>query len=178
MIDSDTKAKLTNALKPAGRPSKYTPDTIGRLLGALRAGCTYKQACEAAGIGETALWEWRKEHPDLVERMAEARAVACQKALEAIQAAGEKDWRANAEWLKMCHPEYRQAGTKIDISATATGQQANIVFTPEQREALIQQRERLLEAANTPLQAHHSRGNQHRHRHRHQAWHLPQQYQS
>jgi hypothetical protein len=49
---------------------------------------TYKQACEAADIGETALWEWRQEHPNLVERMAEARAVACQKALEAIQAAG------------------------------------------------------------------------------------------
>jgi hypothetical protein len=85
--------------------------------------------------------------------MAEARAVACQNALEAIQTAGEKDWRAHTEWLKMCHPEYRQAGTKIDISATATGQQANIVCTPEQREALIKQRERLLAGVNTPLEA-------------------------
>ena len=130
MNDNGEKMKLTNMPNPAGRPSKYTPDTIDRLLGALRAGCTYKQACEAAGIGEPALWEWRKEHPDLVERMAEARAVACQQALEAIQTAGKKDWRAHAEWLKMCHPEYRQAGTKIDIAAN--GQQTNVVCSEQE----------------------------------------------
>jgi hypothetical protein len=151
MTESSEKTKLTNVPNPAGRPSKYTPDTIDRILAALRAGCTYKQVCEAAGIGETALWEWRKEHPDLVERMAEARAVACQKALEAIQAAGEKDWRAYAEWLKLCHPEYRPAGTKIDISATATGQQANVVCTEAERKRLIEQRERLLAGSTTPL---------------------------
>jgi hypothetical protein len=139
--------KLTNMPNPAGRPSKYTPDTIDRLLGALRAGCTYKQACEAAGIGEPALWEWRKEHPDLVERMAEARAVACQQALEAIQTAGKKDWRAHAEWLKMCHPEYRQAGTKIDIAAN--GQQTNVVCSEQERQQLIAQRERLVSRSKT-----------------------------
>jgi hypothetical protein len=53
--------------------------------------------------------------------MEAAREVARQTALEGIRTAGEKDWRALAEWLKLTFPEHRQGS--INVSATATAQQ-------------------------------------------------------
>jgi len=43
------------------------------------------------------------------------------------------------------------SGTQVNVSA-ASGQQLNIVCTPEEREALIAQRERLLAGSKTPPQ--------------------------
>ncbi|PYK65142.1 MAG: hypothetical protein DME50_09830 [Verrucomicrobia bacterium] len=66
-------------------------------------------------------------------------------ALEGIKAAGQKDWRALAEWLKLTFPE-RRPGHSISISTTAVAQQG-IVISEEKRQALIAQRERILKAA-------------------------------
>jgi len=54
------------------------------------------------------------------------REEARQKALEGIKAAGAKDWRALAEWLKLTFPEHR-SGHSISASATANAQQAVVV---------------------------------------------------
>ena len=83
----------------AGRPTKYESKTAERLLAALADGLTHKQACIAAEVGQTTLADWRNRHPDLQQEMDEAREVARQKALSAIKAAGQKDWRAWAECL-------------------------------------------------------------------------------
>ena len=48
-----------------------------------------------------------------------------------------------AEWLKLTFPEHRQA-SNINVTATATTQQAAVVCTEEQRQRLIEMRERLL----------------------------------
>ena len=73
-----------------------------------------------------------------------AREEARQKALEGIKAAGQKDWRALAEWLKLTFPEHRQSSS-INVSATANAQQATaVVCTEEQRKRLIALRETLL----------------------------------
>jgi hypothetical protein len=42
-------------------------------------------------------------------RMEAAREEARQKALEGIKTAGDKDWRALAEWLKLTFPEHRSS---------------------------------------------------------------------
>jgi hypothetical protein len=82
----------------------------------------------------------------LESRMEAAREEARQKALEGIKAAGQKDWRALAEWLKLTFPEHRQ-GNNINVSATAGVQQATeVVVTEEQRRRLIALREKLLNA--------------------------------
>jgi hypothetical protein len=49
-----------------GRPTKYTRETVERLLAALADGLTQKQACLACSIGESTLWGWKKERPELV----------------------------------------------------------------------------------------------------------------
>ena len=130
----------------AGRPALYKPETAERLLAALRAGLTHKQACLACGISQSTLANWREQFPDLESRMEAAREEARQKALEGIKAAGQKDWRALAEWLKLTFPEHRQ-GNNINVSATATAQQATaVIVTEEQRQRLIALREKLLNA--------------------------------
>jgi hypothetical protein len=127
-----------------GRPALYKPETVERLLDALRAGLTHKQACLACGISQSTLANWREQFPDLESRMDAAREEARQKALEGIKAAGQKDWRALAEWLKLTFPEHRQSSS-INVSAMATAQQATaVIVTEEQRQRLIALRERLL----------------------------------
>ena len=112
------------------------------MLTAIEAGLTLKQACIAAGIGETTLHEWRKEYPDLKPRLEAARERAREAALRAIRAAGEKDWRAHEAWLRLSfQSDYRQSNTKVEVN---TAQQAQIVCTEEQRQRIIALRERLL----------------------------------
>ena len=101
---SDKKTMQTmrtvRAGKP-GRPTKYSPEIVERLCGALADGMPIKGACVVAGICVTTLAEWREKHPELETRINEAREFARQKALQAIKAAGERDWRAHSEWLKL-----------------------------------------------------------------------------
>jgi predicted Zn-dependent protease len=122
----------------AGRPSLYSPETVERLLDALRAGLTHKQACLACGIGQSTLADWRERHPDLEAKMEEARETARQIALEKIKAAGDKDWRATAEWLKLTYPDCRPSVGKVEVTASASA--GNFpVLTPE-RQAELQER--------------------------------------
>jgi len=69
--------------------------------------------------------------------MGAARETARQTALEGIKTAGEKDWRALAEWLKLTFPEHRP-GNNINVTATDGAQQAAVVCTEEQRRSLIE----------------------------------------
>jgi hypothetical protein len=64
--------------------------------------------------------------------MEAVRETARQAALEGIKTAGEKDWRALAEWLQLTFPEHRP-GNNINVTATASAQQAAVVCTEEQR---------------------------------------------
>ena len=64
--------------------------------------------------------------------MDEARELARQTALRAIQKAGDKDWRAHAEWLRLAFPaDYRGNANKIEVSATAQAS-SGVVLTEEQ----------------------------------------------
>jgi len=90
------------------------PRTVERLLSALEAGLTLKQACVAAGIGETTLHERRKEYSDLEPRLEAARERAREAALRAIRAAGEKDWPAHEAWLRLSFQnDYRGCKTRV-----------------------------------------------------------------
>jgi hypothetical protein len=115
---------------------------VQKLLAALSAGLTHKQACLACGISQATLIDWRERYPDLEPRMEAARETARQTALQGIKTAGEKDWRALAEWLKLTFPEHRQ-GSNINISATAAAQQVGLVCDEETRQRLIALRERI-----------------------------------
>src|SRR5204863_1266646 len=114
------EAALSNDTGQVGRPTKFNDETLDRLCDAIGNGMPIRGACVVAGIGVTTLNEWREKYPDLEERIADAREHARLKALQGIKEAGERDWRAHAEWLRLTFPtDYRGSGGKIAITTTA-----------------------------------------------------------
>jgi hypothetical protein len=133
----------------AGRPTKYEPDTIERLLAGLADGLPIKSACIIAGIGVSTLADWREKYPELEERMTSAREVARQKMLQRIKRASEDDWRAAAEWLRLTFPaDYRRRASNTSVEVN-TAVQTGAVCTEEQRMKLIAVRQELLAQENT-----------------------------
>jgi hypothetical protein len=150
---SEGVAEILKAGKPRGKPGRpvlYKPEAVERLLAALSAGLTYKQACLACGISEATLHNWREQHPDLEPRMEAARETARQKALEGIKTAGEKDWRALAEWLKLTFPGHRQ-GNQNNINVTAQAGMQLVCDEPT-RARLIELNRKLLKGGEYALQ--------------------------
>ena len=96
---------------------------LDRLLASLAAGLTQRQACMGCGICENTLSAWRKQDLDLESRIEAAREVARQTAREGIKTAGEKSWRALAEWLKPTFPSTDRGN--INLTATAKGSAGN-----------------------------------------------------
>jgi len=67
-----------------------------------------------------------------------------------IRAAGEAgDWKALEAFLRLSFPaDYRKADAQVSVTATASTQQAAVVCTEEQRQRLIELRQRLLAEAH------------------------------
>lgn len=109
----------------AGRKSKYTPETVKKILDALKVGATRRAASGAAGINEDTLCLWVKQYSDFsdsvtrAEDEAEARftsilakAANPHEVMETVTTEGpdgtttrttikrEFDWRAAESWLK------------------------------------------------------------------------------
>jgi hypothetical protein len=143
MNTENNKPVVVDQHGKAGRPTKYEPDTIGRLLVGLADGLPIKSACIIAGIGVSTLADWREKYPELEQRMAEAREKARQQALQRIKRAAKDDWRAAVAWLRLTFPDdYRRlSNTSVEVN---TAVQTAVVFTEEERMRLIAQRERSL----------------------------------
>ena len=132
-----------------GRPTKFNNEVLGRLYSALADGMPIKGACVVAGIGVSTLADWRERDSQIEDAMSEARECARQKALSAINAAGEKDWRANAEWLRLSFPaDYRGSANKIEVNATAST--SSFVVTVDKQRELQERRRAALESLRRP----------------------------
>lgn len=92
----------------AGKASKYTPATVDRIVNGIRAGLTNKDAGLVAGIHENTVIAWQKRHGDFRDRIAQAHAERSAYWLAKLQDAGKTDWRAYAELLDRCAPDYRK----------------------------------------------------------------------
>ena len=139
----------SNDVRQVGRPTKFNEESVKRLCAAIGDGMPIKGACVVAGIGVTTLNEWRERYPDLQERLSDAREHARLKALQAIKAAGERDWRAWDAWLKLTYPaDYRGTRAKIEVSAFASSNM--LVITEEQQRAIQERRQQLLKEESTP----------------------------
>jgi len=140
-------APLSDDARQIGRPTKFNDETVERLCAAMADGMPIRGACIVAGIGVTTLNEWREKYPDLEERISEAREHARLKGLQAIKAAGDKDWRAWAEFLRLTFPaDYRGSGAKIQVSALASV--SGPVISEEKQREMQETRQRLLREQN------------------------------
>lgn len=79
-----------------GRPTKYSPQVVERIIAGI-AGCyTIERVCQLAGIGMPTFFEWLKRYPDFREAIDEAR-IKSQPILEQ-KIASNPDWKS-AAWL-------------------------------------------------------------------------------
>jgi hypothetical protein len=88
-------------------------------------------------------------------KLSRAEKAAITERPTSIKAAGEKDWRALAEWLKLTFPEHRPGhsiNVSINVSATANAQQA-VVITGEHRKQLQEKLRRYQEYQDSPERA-------------------------
>lgn len=96
-----------------GRKTKYTPETVDRILQAIRWGLTDRLACAYAGIETTTFYRWqqeKKEFKDAITRT-EAELAAATMLVVRNAALGNKeagippDWRAAAKLNEMRFPQ-------------------------------------------------------------------------
>lgn len=82
----------------AGRKSKYTPETVDKLLSVLRAGATIKDACAYVGISQETFFQWVNRKPEFSEAVKKAQSESLIEAVTIIRLAAKNNWTA-AAWL-------------------------------------------------------------------------------
>lgn len=92
------------------RRSKYLPEVVEALIGAIETGATDENACAEAGIDESTFYDWIKKKPDFANRVQRARPMGWIDDLRLIRkAARDGDWRAAAEHLDRTRSPYRKS---------------------------------------------------------------------
>jgi hypothetical protein len=92
-------------LARVGRKTKYTPETVERILQAIRLGAAYEHACASAGIEYETFRRWTHEKSGFNASVKEAEAKGVQTWLARIeQAANSGVWTAAAWKLERLYP--------------------------------------------------------------------------
>jgi hypothetical protein len=75
------------------------------ILEHIRNGCFVTEACAAAGVGKTTLYDWCREDPELFVLLKRAKAEQLASMIANIKQAGQKEWAACAWYLERRYPE-------------------------------------------------------------------------
>jgi hypothetical protein len=99
----------------AGRPSKYTPERVKKILDAVALGATFRLACLYAGIDENTFARWRERYGDFGDAVKEAEGRGAIGWLAKIErAANDDNWQAAAWKLERRYPqEYGRKVTEV-----------------------------------------------------------------
>lgn len=125
---------------PGGRPTKYVPETIDRILSAIEIGAPFTHACNYAGISFETFNEWRKQYSEFAERVKEAEGKAVIGWLDKIEAAAKDgNWTAAAWKLERRFPHDfgRRDRMPIDVSELDKQFEAEVANLIAGREADI-----------------------------------------
>jgi len=91
---------------PPGRKPKFTKETIGKLVDAIRKGATHDLACKYAGIDNATLYRWMQEKSEFGDAIREAEGAAAFGWLSKIEEAAEDgNWKAAAWKLERRYPQ-------------------------------------------------------------------------
>lgn len=132
-----TPAKPRAKRPRPGRPSKFTPEVVGRLLNAISLGATYNHACMAAGISFDTFNNWRQgrgfdktvtadQKTEFLEALQKAEGVMVTNKLKLIDdAAKDGTWQAAAWLLERRHP--RDYGRNIHEHTGPEGSPLTVV---------------------------------------------------
>ena len=95
-----------------GKPAKYCPPVVDKMMQGLRKGYTRKIVCQAVGVSPRTMRVWMNgsaEKPlkdGFLEKVLEAESHGQSFLVDQITFHGEKDWRANAWLLERTKPEF------------------------------------------------------------------------
>lgn len=115
-----------------GRRTKYTPETVDKLVQAIRLGATYKLACDYAGITFETFNQWRSsksEFSDAIQKAEGAGALGWLAKIEA--AANDGNWQAAAWKLERRYP--KDYGRKHLEITGAEGAPVQIALSDDER---------------------------------------------
>jgi len=102
------------------RQSKFTPETVTKLVNALSVGMIDGDACLVAGISEGTFYRWQATKSEFRDRTTRARREAWQVALAMLKkGALDGDIRAIEAFLDRTHSPYRKAA---DLTVTHGGE--------------------------------------------------------
>lgn len=88
------------------RRSKYTPETVERILQAVRVGSTDEHAAEYGGVDGSTFYRWLNSKSEFCDAVTRAKAEARTQSLARIRKAGaDGDWRADAWFLERRYPQ-------------------------------------------------------------------------
>lgn len=105
------------------RPTKYTPETINKIVEAIKMGATYELAAGYASISEAQFYEWKKRKPEFLEAIKKAEGVAAMLWLAKIEKAStEGEWQAAAWKLERRYPHaYGKNVTQMEVTGKDGG---------------------------------------------------------
>lgn len=86
--------------KPGGARCKLTPEVVNTVCDRVAEGVPKKYAAQAAGIGESTLYEYLARDGEFAERMKKAEADAVMRNVRVVQTAAITTWTAAAWWLE------------------------------------------------------------------------------
>lgn len=119
----------------AGRPTKCTPELTEKICEYLASGCYVCTACQAVGISETTLGNWRAraaegEEPyvTFVEATKEAEAKAELRALALVQKAMPENWAAAMTWMERKFPARWSRGERREVTGAGGGPVAHSII--------------------------------------------------
>lgn len=100
---------------PGGRPTRYNPDRVAKILQAIRVGATQRAAAAYAGIDDTTLIRWKHKYASFATSINEAEGAAMVGWLAKIEAAAnEGAWQAAAWKLERRYPhEYGRSAVEV-----------------------------------------------------------------
>lgn len=117
------------------RPTKCTPELTERICEYLASGCYVCTACQAVGISETTLGNWRAraaegEEPyvTFVEATKEAEAKAELRALALVQKAMPENWTAAMTWMERKFPDRWSRGERREVTGAGGGPVAHSII--------------------------------------------------
>lgn len=94
------------------RKTKYTPETVTKLIKALTIGATHELACGFAGVAPSTFYEWMQAKPEFAEQVKAAEGAGAVGWLLKIEAAAnDGNWQAAAWKLERRYP--RQYGRTV-----------------------------------------------------------------
>ena len=105
------------------RKSKYTPETVAKIIQAIKMGATYELAAGYAGIHYDTFNEWMKHKAEFSEQVKSAEGVGAMIWLAKIErAASDGNWQAAAWKLERRYPHmYGRNVTQMEVTGKDGG---------------------------------------------------------